>query len=343
MRLGEGRRPQGRPTDAPRDFAALNLVGESACFRAALGLIERVARCDATVLILGETGTGKELAGRAIHYLGVRRDAPFVPVNCGAIPETLVESELFGHARGAFTDARTAREGIVAQAAGGTLFLDEVDSLSPRSQVALLRFLQDREYRPVGGERARQADVRVLAATNADLETLVGRRLFRQDLLFRLNVLSLRLPPLREREGDAALLADLFVRRLAEQYRTGPKALDPKLLASLAARPWPGNVRELENFIHRAFLLADGPILGAPPEAGPARGAAGPAEAAALPFQAAKARAIREFERRYLIELLTRAEGNVSLAARLSGKERSRLGRLLKKHGLERARFATEA
>jgi DNA-binding NtrC family response regulator len=315
------------------DFARLNLIGESASFQAALGLIERIARCDATVLLQGETGTGKELAGRAIHYLGARREAPFIAVNCGAIPETLVESELFGHARGAFTDARQARIGLVAQAAGGTLFLDEVDSLGPRAQAALLRFLQDHEYRPVGGQGTKRADVRVIAATNGDLGALAETRAFRQDLVFRLDVLSLRLPPLRERGEDAALLADLFVRRFAQQYRTGPKVLDPALRASLATRPWPGNVRELENTIHRAFLLADGPVIGAPATATAA------APDRALTFHAAKARAIAGFERSYLVDLLTRARGNVSLAARLSGKERSRLGRLLKKHGLTRDAF----
>ncbi|MGG5820897.1 sigma 54-interacting transcriptional regulator [Falsiroseomonas sp. HW251] len=317
-------------------FAGLNLVGHSASFQAALRLIERIARCDATVLIQGETGTGKELAGRAIHYLGARRGAPFIAVNCGAIPEQLVESELFGHARGAFTDAREAREGVIAQAEGGTLFLDEVDSLGARSQVALLRFLQDREYRPVGGQAMRRADLRVIAATNADLAAMAGRREYRQDLLFRLDVLALRLPPLRERPGDAALLADLFVRRLSEQYRGAPRALDPGLRASLGDRPWPGNVRELENFIHRAFLLSDGPVIGAAEDG---QDEASEVQSGGLPFHAAKAAAIEGFERRYLVDLLTRTRGNVSEAARLSGKERSRLGRLLKKHGLARDAF----
>ena len=332
MRASLPRPAQGPPhDDVSAAFAHLNLIGRSPSFLAAVRMIERIAGCDATVLIHGETGTGKELVARAIHYLGARRNAPFVPINCGAIPETLIESELFGHVRGAFTDAKQARIGLVAQAAGGTLFLDEVDSLSARSQVALLRFLQDREYRPVGGQAVQHTDVRVIAATNNDLGAMAGRGDYRQDLLFRLNVLPIQLPPLREREDDALLLADQFVRRLCEQYRTGPRTLDPGYRASLRDRRWPGNVRELENLIHRAFLLSDGPVIELPDQP---RAVVRARDRQALSFQAAKAQAIERFERNYLVDLLTESGGNVSLAARLSGKERSRLGKLLKKHGL---------
>ncbi len=325
----------------PFDFAALNLVGDAPAFRRALSLIQRVAACDATVLLQGQTGTGKELAARAIHYLSSRRAAPFVPVNCGAIPETLVESELFGHARGAFTDAKESREGVIGQAHGGTLLLDEVDALSPRSQVALLRFLQDQEYRPVGGRAVHRADVRVIAATNADLPALVARGLYREDLLFRLDLLTVCLPPLRERPGDARILAELFVARFSRQYGT-MKALHRDALPYLASHSWPGNVRELENAVHREFLLGDGPFVRVAP-ASPV-----PDEPTAvtthpsltsLDFRQAKARMIANFERAYLVELLDRAGGNLSLAARLSGKERSRLGKLVRKHGLTRGHF----
>lgn len=324
-----------------RDFARLNLVGESPAFRRTLRLIERVAQCDATVLVQGETGTGKELAARAIHYLGRRSKAPFIPVNCGALPESLVESELFGHARGAFTDAKEAHEGVIAQARGGTLLLDEVDSLSARSQVALLRFLQDQEYRPVGGATVRQADVRVIATTNVDLDALVGRGLYRQDLLFRLNVLPVTIPPLRERAGDVGLLAELFMERFRQQYRIG-RTLDAEALELLARRSWPGNVRELENLVHREFLLSDAVVIrlaGQRPDSTP-RAASGDDSLTSLRFQPAKARAIASFERAYVMELLSRTRGNLSLASRISGKERSRLGKLVRKYGITRKAFA---
>ena len=326
-------------------FASLNLVGESPAFRHVLSLVDRVAQCDATVLVQGETGTGKELVARAIHYLSRRKAAPFVPVNCGAIPETLVESELFGHARGAFTDAKETREGVIAQARGGTLLLDEVDALSPRSQVALLRFLQDQEYRPVGGHLVRQADVRVVATTNTDLSALAARGQYRQDLLFRLDLLVVRLPPLRDRADDARRLAELFVSRFSQQYGTLPKTLHPDTLEFLSRYSWPGNVRELENVIHREYLLGDGPVIrvtSAQSSAGSSD--RGPADwLTALEFRTAKARTIAEFERAYLIELLSRTNGNLSRAARMSGKERSRLGKLVRKYGLTRKQFATSA
>jgi two-component system response regulator GlrR len=196
------------------DLAHLNLIGRSRAFLVAVALIERIAACDHPVLIEGETGTGKEIAARAIHYLGARRRFPFIPVNCGAIPDSLVESALFGHVRGAFTDARESQPGIIAQARGGTLFLDEIEAMSMRAQVALLRFLQDKQYAPIGGATMIASDVRVVAATNADLSQMARAGSFRSDLLFRLNVLKLHLPPLRERSGDVLLLAEHFMQRL---------------------------------------------------------------------------------------------------------------------------------
>src|SRR5258706_4658136 len=195
------------------DFGELNLVGRSPAFLEVLELTKRFSACDATVLVQGETGTGKELVARAIHYLGARRNFPFIPVNCGALPDSLVESELFGHARGAFTDARDARRGLIAEAQGGTLFLDEIEVLTPKAQVALLRFLQDLEYRPVGGAVVHDANVRIIAASNANLGTLQSDGHFRKDLLFRLNVLSVDLPPLRERQSDVVFLAEIFLKR----------------------------------------------------------------------------------------------------------------------------------
>jgi two-component system response regulator GlrR len=325
----------------------LKLVGKSPPFLAVIELTKRFAACDATVLLQGETGTGKELVARAIHYLGARRNFPFIPVNCGALPDTLVENELFGHARGAFTDARDARRGLIAEAQGGTLFLDEVEALTPKVQVTLLRFLQDQEYRPVGGAVVRNANVRIIAASNASLDALQKDHHFRQDLLFRLNVLAIDLPPLRERLADVVLLAEVFLQRLAGQYRRPSKRLHPDAVSRLLDYSWPGNVRELENLIHREFLMTDGEVIdlhcldlmGAHQKH--ARDDAFKRLTASR-FQEAKASAIAHFERNYLAELLLRTHGNISQAARISGKERSRLGKLVKKYGLERMAFARD-
>src|SRR5688572_10723483 len=336
----------GRPVRGaadPSEFMRLNLVGESPAFQDSLRLIGRLSSFDAAVLIHGETGTGKELAARAIHYLGPRRTAPFIPVNCGAIPDNLVESEFFGHTRGAFTDAKETRVGLIEQAERGTLFLDELEVLSPRAQVALLRFLQDHSYRPVGSTTNRTADLRVVGSTNCDLAAMVKRGEFRADLLFRLSVLTLTLPPLRERSGDAVILAERFARRFSAQYRLAPRAFDPAARAYLEGHDWPGNVRELENLVHRAVLLNEGPCVSFPEAAGYADGPETPRRVESAidrPFNEAKAEAIAQFEQTYVAALLRRTRGNISLAARLCGKERSRFGKLMKKHGLERVTFA---
>lgn len=322
-----------------------SFVGESLAFGRVLRLIAKISRCDAPVLVQGETGTGKELAARAIHYSSARSAAPFVPINCGAIPENLVESELFGHVRGAFTDAREARSGVVAQAEGGTLFLDEIEALSGHAQVALLRFLQDLEYRPVGGA-ARRANVRVVAASNVDLSVLAQRASFRQDLLFRLNVLMLDMPPLRDRGDDVILLAETFAARFSARYRLAAPRLHADSLARLCGYDWPGNVRELENLVHRDLLLNEDeclrlniPVQGMTDS----QGAVGTAQAesdSVIDFRQAKADAVARFERTFLTDLLAKTAGNISLAARLCGQERSRLNKLVRKHGLERSRFA---
>jgi len=330
------------------DFSELNLIGRSPAFLGVLELIKRFAACEATVLVQGETGTGKELVARAIHYLGARRNSPFIPVNCGALPDTLVENELFGHARGAFTDARDARPGLIAEARGGTLFLDEIEVLSSKAQVALLRFLQDLEYRPVGGTVVRNANVRVIAASNADLGELANGGRYRRDLLFRLSVLTVDLPPLRERQRDVLLLAETFLTRFGRQYHSPPKSTHPDAIYRLLEYEWPGNVRELENLIHREVLMTDGPMihLSCLPTAGARSKSSGDAMLSRLTesrFQDAKARTIAQFERAYIVELLSRTRGNISLAARISGKERSRLGKLVKKHGLERVSFVRDA
>ena len=338
-----------RGTAAGPDWTTLNLVGESPAFREMLALLQQWATVDATVLLCGETGTGKELAARAVHYLSERQRGPFVPVNCGAIPDSILESELFGHVKGAFTDARRDSRGVVGLAQGGTLFLDEVDALSARGQAAILRFVQDHSYRPLGASRVEHGDVRVIAATNDDLQAScrVGR--FRQDLLYRLNLLTVNLPPLRDREGDALLLARAFVVRFSRQYQSPLKRLDNASARRLqqAGLLWPGNVRELEHLVHRSLLLSTGDTvdLGLPPadgeaaDDGPHDAATDHTRRAARSFAVAKARAIANFERCYLSDMLTQAKGNLSLAARLAGKERSRFGRLVKKYNLQRAAF----
>ncbi len=303
------------------------LIGSSLRFQQTCTEIMKIAGVDATVMICGETGTGKELAARAIHYQSSRKDKPFIPVNCGALPEALIESELFGHERGAFTDAKAASVGLVCEADGGTLFLDEVDALSPRAQSAMLRFLQDKSYRRLGSGVERRADVRIIVATNTRLEQLVQERRFRQDLLYRLNVLMLRMPPLREREGDAVELAQIFMARLSRQYQLPEKTLHGDAVAFIANHPWPGNIRELENAIHREFLMTEGNEI----RLGHATEETS-SDRSELLFKDAKAKAIAEFERRYLGNMLQKAAGNLSLAARLAGQERSAFGKLARKH-----------
>jgi two-component system, NtrC family, response regulator GlrR len=325
---GAGEAPPLRSSDGLRGA----FVGRSPVLVAMLAQLTRVAASDAPVLIEGPTGSGKELAARAIHYEGLRNDGPFVPVNCGALPDHLLEAELFGHERGAFTDAKTARRGLVAEANGGTLFLDEVDALSPKAQVALLRFLQDQRYRPVGGTRELHTNVRLIAATNQPLHDEMR---FRSDLLYRLKILHLALPPLRERGGDVELLAEHFVKQFCAKYRMPLKRFDVETLAWMAAHGWPGNVRELENWVHRELLMAEGPVISAVP--GRERHAVQADGVAPLAsFQHAKAEAVRLFEHDYVLRLLRHTGGNVTRAAQIAGKERRAFGKLLKKHGIDR-------
>jgi DNA-binding NtrC family response regulator len=325
------------------------LIGKAPLFMKAIALIDRMATCDAPVLIQGETGTGKELAARAIHYRSARRNAPFVAVNCGAIPDNLVESELFGCERGAFTDAHRSRTGLVAAADGGTLFLDELDSLAPRAQVSLLRFLQDYTYRSVGGTQELQSNVRVIAAASPRLQRRLDDGEFRDDLVFRLGVLVLEMPPLRDRPGDAWLLAEHFIARHARQHGHARRSLHPASLAWLQSHSWPGNVRELDNRVQRALLLSDEDELQlAPPAITPIPTALAGVGAAAAPmpdrttllgFKEAREQALRGFERGYLETLMTATAGNVTRAASLAGKERRSLGKLLKEHGIDSSTF----
>jgi DNA-binding NtrC family response regulator len=324
---------------------ALGFVGQSAAFRRLCALIGRVSASNVTVLIQGETGTGKELAARAIHYLGHRHGHAFVPVNCGAIPDNLVENEFFGHTRGAFTGARDNHVGLVASAEGGTLFLDEIECLSLRAQVTLLRFLQDQSYRPLGSKSTVTGDVRIIAASNTDIAQLVKAGSFRQDLMYRLWIMPVTLPALREREQDVVLLAKHFIGCFAARYGVAEKRFDSHSIAALTSYDWPGNVRELENLIHREFLLASGPVLHIA-SIEPVTAVAAPSANAwqrppfNLGFQRAKALVVAEFERAFLAHALAESGGNVTAAARKAGKERRAFGKLLKKHGIAPSRFS---
>jgi len=284
----------------------------------------------------GETGTGKELVARALHYGGPRRNAPFVPCNCGAVPDHLFENELFGHASGAYTDARADQKGLLAIANGGTLFLDEVDSLSPSGQVKLLRLLQDRQYRPLGSAQTCQADVRIVAATNANLTELVKRKLFREDLFHRINVLQLHLPPLRERASDIGGLAQTFLRRFSAQLGRPTLRINSDGFLVLKSYHWPGNVRELESVIQRAAILTESSLIGAADLAIPGTDTR-PNPVAG--FEQAKRQAIDGFERDYLKQVLEEVEGNVSRAARQAGKDRRTFQRLIRKYNLSIADY----
>ena len=321
------------------------LIGGSAVFREMLSAIAKIAGYDAPVLISGETGSGKELAARAIHYQGKRSDKPFIPVNCGALPDHLIENELFGHCKGAYTDARENQTGLIAQAEGGTLFLDEVDALSPKAQVSLLRFLEDGKYRLLGGVRLESADVRILAASNTSLQALVDEGSFRADLHYRLNVMELTVPPLRVRGDDIALLARHFIGEAAQRYGLKHLDLHPDTEQWLTSQPWPGNIRELQNRIQREFLMCNGPSVLIRPTTPMADRRQKPdrrqAHICPLNFNEAKQLTLQAFERNHLLRLMRESAGNVSRAARLAGKERRALGKLLKKYCIDPGYFRT--
>ncbi len=328
------------------DGAGIFLVGEAPVFIELLRSVERVSRHDsATVLIRGETGTGKELIARAVHYLGGRREFPFVPINCGALPDTLAENEFFGHRAGAYTGATDESAGLLRRAHRGTLFLDEVDSLPPKTQVALLRFLQDGHFRPLGAVREERVDVRIIAASNRGLEGEVRAGRFRADLFFRLNLIGVDVPALRDRASDVRVLARHFIRECARRYRMPDKHIDEQCLCNLVRYPWPGNVRELENLVHRAYLLSDDERLQItlPNAAPPAPARIEDPQLGGLSYRQAKLHALQEFDRAYLTRLLQLTDGNVTRAAQLAGKERRALGKLLKRYGIAAGADAASA
>lgn len=320
----------------------LNLIGNSSIFLDTLFFIKKASDCDAQVLIEGETGCGKEVAARAIHYLSSRKDFPFVPMNCGAIPDQLIENELFGHEKGAYTDAKHSQAGLTEQADGGTLFLDEIEALSTKGQVTLLRFIEDNLVRPLGATKSKKVDVRIIAASNVYLSELVAQGLFRQDLLFRLNLLQLNLPPLRNRKTDIQHIAEHFLRKYRSQYQQPAKLFHPDAVEWMNDYHWPGNIRELENFIHRSFLLSeDNEIIhpGFHHENEQSFSRRKLFERRQnfkfdVSYNEAKNHLIDNFEKNYLDWLLSKSKGNVTQAAVIAQKERSAFGKLIKKHGI---------
>jgi two-component system response regulator GlrR len=312
------------------------IVGSSPVFLRELAKLPVLAGCDAGVLILGETGTGKEVLAQAVHYSSARASRPWVAVNCGAIPSELMENELFGHARGAYTGAHAPQSGLVREAEGGTLFLDEIDSLPYDAQAKLLRFVQTREFRPVGCSTVQYADVRIIAASNQSLEARVEAGRFRRDLYYRLNVLTLTLPPLRERREDIAALAQHFLRHFALEYGREVIGIQPAALRRLVEREWPGNVRELQHAVERAVLMAQGPKL---TQADFEPGRAEEVREAPESFRKTKQRVVANFERDYLDHLLSASGGNITSAARAAKKNRRALFELIRKHKIDPDRY----
>lgn len=322
------------------------LIGRSPAMDALQGQINKVAGTLATILITGESGTGKELVARSIHVRSKRAGRPFVPVNCGAIPESLMESELFGHVRGAFTGAVKDKKGLVEEARGGTLFLDEIADISPAMQAKLLRLLQEGEFKCVGDSRGRSADARFIAATHQDLHERIRDGLFREDLYYRLNVINIQLPPLRERIEDIPLLVKFFFQKYIVLHdKRGLREIRPEAMEALVAAQWPGNVRELENVVERGVILATGSVLEKADLAMDDHDSSGTGALVAdedffaLPFKAAKDRLMEEFQSAYLSRVLTRHGGNVSQAARDSGLKRQYLHKLMRNAHVTSQRF----
>jgi DNA-binding NtrC family response regulator len=314
-----------------------NVIGASPALRGVLDLVAKVAETDSTVLITGESGTGKELIARALHYNSRRAERRLVTVNCGAIPEELLESELFGHVRGAFTSAVSQREGRFSLANGGTIFLDEIGDMSPNLQVKLLRVLQDRTFEPVGSSKSMTVDVRVVAATNQDLERAIREGRFREDLYYRLNVIPIEVPPLRERRDDIPLLAQHFLDVMHQERGTRVDSISDEAVALLCRHDWPGNVRELENLIERLSVLRGEGEIRVEDLPANLRGRSAPALAApSIPDSGLDFRAVVDhFESELIRQALEQTQGNKNRAAQLLGLNRTTLLEKIKKKGLE--------
>ena len=318
-------------------FRPANIIGNSKAMQAVYDLIAQVARSDTTVLLRGESGAGKELVAHAIHYNSRRAEKPFVKVNCAALPETIIESELFGHEKGAFTGAIAQRKGRFELATGGTIFLDEIGDLSPATQIRFLRVLQEREFERVGGSETIRTDVRIITATNRDLETLIEEGTFRQDLYYRLNVFPIHVPPLRERKTDIVLLADHFVQKYNDAHGKNVRRISTPAIDMLMAYHWPGNVRELENCIERAVLLSTDDVIHGhqlPPTLQTAE-ASGTGLTRTLP------EALQALEREMILDALKSSRGNMAKAARALGISERVMGLRISQYGLDPKRFRT--
>jgi two-component system response regulator GlrR len=329
--INESQRHETLAQTLKERYGLKQLIGESAKFLAEINRIPLMAKCDASILISGETGTGKELCARAIHYLSHRHFKPFVPINCGAVPVDLVENELFGHKRGAFTGATTSEQGLIHEADGGTLFLDEMNHLPALAQVKLLRFLQDKEYRPLGSNKMRMADVRLIAAMNIDPEEASRQGIIRQDLFYRLNIISLVLPPLRERREDIMPLAHHFLSTYAAKFQKRVRDFSAEAKQKMLMYDWPGNVRELEHVVERAVVLTENELMQVTDIMLSRRETQTHLES----FRVAKTKSIAQFERRYIQDLLLAYEGNVTRAAAAARKNRRALWELIRKHQID--------
>ena len=320
-------------TSQSREFSFDSIIGQAPSMTAVKALLERVAGSPAsTVLLTGETGTGKDLVAKAIHYHSDRASRPFVNITCSALPEQLLESELFGHERGAFTDARQQKRGLFETADGGTVFLDEIGEMTPGLQSKLLRFLEEKTFKRVGGLADIRVDVRVIAATNRNLEEEVKAGKFREDLFYRLQVMPIVLPPLRERRGDVLLLANFYINRYNSEFRKRVKGLTPEAQAMLEQYRWPGNVRELRNAIERAMLLADKDRLG--PDDFTTLSRVSHTATFRLPPEGVN---LEEVERQLLVQALERSRGNQTRAGMLLGINRDQVRYRIEKFGLTRA------
>lgn len=337
--VGHAESQQQQRSISPMAHERRGLIGESGVFLTLIEKIPEIAKWKANVLLTGETGTGKELYARAIHYSSERAGQPFMPVNCGAIPAELVENELFGHERGAFTSAVSLQTGLIEEANGGTLFLDEIDCLPVLAQVKLLRFLQEKEYRPLGSPKMKQANVRVIAASNANLEEAVGHGKVRQDLFYRLNIISIALPPLRERKEDIPLLAHHFLAKYARECEKEISGFSQESLHLLMVYSWPGNVRELEHAIERAIVLCTGKRI----EVGDLLLSNTDLDRRRESLQEAKAKEIARFEKNYILGVLSVCKGNITQAAQVAQKNRRAFWQLIQKHEIDVTRFKRRA
>jgi two-component system response regulator GlrR len=335
-RLLERRHPTQDVTQALKAKLGLKqLIGRSPAFLLEMEKIPLVARCDAGIMISGETGTGKELYARAIHHLSARADKPFIPVNCGAIPADLVENELFGHERGAFSGANSSECGLLQEAEGGTIFLDEIDCLPLLGQSKLLRFLQEKEYRSLGSTKMRKADIRVVAASNVDFDDAVATGRLRKDLYYRLNVIQLVLPPLRERGEDIPLLVRHFLAKYANEFNKETPGISEETVQMLMVYDWPGNVRQLEHVIERAVVLSKNGLISCDDIKLPEQVEAISQET----FRQAKATVIDRFEKAYIQSLLLAYRGNITRAAQAASKNRRAFWQLIRKHHIEAQSF----